>query len=61
VSAISAESFELVQIINTMESAKDATGSTVGADEMPGFLLDALRIFLGESRKVDDAMEEANR
>jgi hypothetical protein len=44
-----------------MESAKESTGSTVGAEDMPGFMMDAVRTFLSEGRKCDDAMEEANR
>ena len=43
------------------QGAKEATGSTVGADEMPGFLLDALRACRSESLACDNAMEEANR
>jgi hypothetical protein len=44
-----------------MESAKESTGSTLGAAETPGFMMDAARVCLSESRKCDDAMEEANR
>jgi hypothetical protein len=60
VSSISQRSFELVQIVNMLQTAKESTGSTVGADEMPGFLLDAVRICESESRTVETAMEEAN-
>jgi hypothetical protein len=61
VSAITQRSFELVQIVNLMEGAKEATGSTVGADQMPGFLLDAIRVCQSESRAVENAMDEANQ
>jgi hypothetical protein len=33
----------------------------MGAGEMPAVLMDAIRACLSESRKCDDAMEEANR
>jgi hypothetical protein len=44
-----------------METGKETTGSTLGADEMPGFIFDALRVCKAEGQRCDDAMEEANR
>ena len=60
VSSITQRSFELVQIVNTLVGVKDATGSTLGVEQMPGYLLDAVRVCQSESRAVENAMEEAN-
>jgi hypothetical protein len=60
VSSITQRSVELVQIVNLMQAAKESTGSTVGADELPGFVLDAVRVCLSEERACEAAMEEAN-
>ena len=60
VSSITQRSFELVQIVNLMQGAHKSTGSTVGADEMPGYLLDAIRVCESESQAVEAAMDEAN-
>ncbi len=59
VSSITQRSFDLVQIVNTLEGARNAAGSTLGTDVMPGYLLDALQICQSERRTVDAAMEEA--
>jgi len=59
VSLITQKSFELVEIVNQMQGAFKSTGSTVGADEMPGYLLDAVRVCQSESISVDNAMDEA--
>jgi len=61
VSAITQRSFELVQIVNLMQGANKATGAVVGADEMPGFLLDAIRVCQSESIATENAMDEANQ
>jgi len=58
VSSITQRSFDLVQIVNTLERARTATGSTLGADEMPGYLFDAIQICKAEGLTVDTAMEE---
>lgn len=60
VSAITQKSFELVQIVNTLQGAKDSTGSTLAVDDMPGHLLDAIRICQSENRSCETAMDEAN-
>jgi hypothetical protein len=59
VSAITQKSFELVQLVNTLQGAKKAAGSTLGADEMPGFLLDAVRLVQSESGASELARDEA--
>lgn len=58
-SAITAKSFELVQLVNTLQGAKEATGSAVAADAMPGYLLDAIRVCQTENKACEVAMEEA--
>lgn len=59
VSLITERSFDLVQIVDQLQGAKDSTGSTVGADRMPGFLLDAVRVFQSESMACETARNEA--
>jgi len=59
VSAITQKSFELVQLVDTLERTLKVTGSTLGADEMPGFLLDAIRICHQEEQAVEVAEREA--
>lgn len=59
VSSITQQSFELVQIVNTLEGAHKSTGSALAADNMPGYLLDAIRICQSEARSVEAAMDEA--
>ena len=61
VSSITQSSFDLVQIVNAMENAKEMTGSVQGADDMPGFMFDALRVVRASDLAIDDAREEANR
>lgn len=61
VSAITQKSFDLVNIVNTLQGAHISTGSSVGADAMPGYLLDAIRICQSESRACEAAMDEANQ
>jgi hypothetical protein len=58
VSSITQRSFELVQLVNSLQGVQGATGSTVGADDMPGYLLDAIRICQSEVKAVEAAMDE---
>lgn len=58
-SAIMQRSIDLVQIVNAMQDAKESTGSTLGTDEMPGCLLDAVRVCRRESEVSEAAMDEA--
>jgi hypothetical protein len=59
VSSITQKSFELVRIVNTLQGAKESTGSVVAADAMPGYLLDAARICYSAGKAAEVAMDEA--
>jgi len=61
VSAITQKSFDLVQIVNMLQSANKSTGAALPAGEMPGHLLDAIRVVQSESQACEVAMEEANQ
>lgn len=58
-SSITQKSFELVRIVNILQGAKELTGSTLGAGDMPGFILDAIRIAESENSVSEAARDEA--
>jgi len=61
VSAITQTSFDLVQIVDLLQGTNKSVGAALGAGEMPGCLLDAVRIVQRESQAYEVAREEANQ
>jgi hypothetical protein len=58
VSLISQRSIELVQIVGTIRSVK-SSGVTLDLLDMPGHLVDAVRIIERETAAVEAAQDEA--
>jgi hypothetical protein len=58
-SAVTQESIDLVQIVGSLIASNSAAGVTAGAMELPGAVLDALRICQSETRAVESAQEDA--
>ncbi len=50
---------DLVRLVGTITSAHDAAGAAVAADQMPGYVLDALQLVAREKRAIEHAQQEA--
>ena len=58
VSFINQYSIDLARTANDLMTTKEATGSTLGADEMPGCLFDAIRICSIQDSVIEEAKAE---
>jgi hypothetical protein len=58
VSSITPKSLDLVNIVALLETTNRATGSAAAALELPGSVLDAIRVCESESNVISSAMED---